>query len=91
MTKFTLKKIMENSFEKYADLPAVSWVDGESITYSEMEGKIARTSSCLHKKGIGFGDRVVILSENMPNWSIAYFSIINFFSLITVNFFVTSL
>ncbi len=77
MNKFTLKKIMENSFNKYADLPAVSWVDGEPITYSEMEEKITHLSSCLHKKGIGFGDRVAILSENMPNWSIAYFSIIN--------------
>jgi long-chain acyl-CoA synthetase len=73
--KMTLLNVLNNSAEKFADRPAVSFVDKPKITYREFKSKVDSISSFLKDEGVIAGDKVAILSENQPNWGIAYFAI----------------
>lgn len=67
--------MVENSVANYAKRPALSMVDGEPINYAELGEAIGDLIALLKEYGIRKGDRVVILSQNMPNWGIAYLAI----------------
>ena len=58
-------------------MPSVSFVDGEPITYSELGKKMEEISILLFSLGLKKGDKVALLSHNMPNWVIAYFSVVS--------------
>jgi long-chain acyl-CoA synthetase len=75
LKKMTLKHMFERSLSEYAGRPALSMVDGESLTYAEVGERVRMLSGILHQRGIASGDRVAILSENKPNWGIAYFAV----------------
>jgi len=75
LEKMTFKHVLKNSVEKYGERPALSMVNGEPITYRQLGEKVHTLSTILADRGIKAGDRVAILSENMPNWGIAYFAI----------------
>ena len=44
-------------------------------TYSQLEKEVKKAAFQLKSIGISKGDKVAILSTNMPNWGIAYFAI----------------
>jgi len=75
LKKLTLLEVLNNSSDKYADRPIVSFVNSTSITYKEFKVKVKSVSDFLKSQGIIAGDKVAILSENQPNWAIAYFAI----------------
>ncbi|MFA5839909.1 MAG: AMP-binding protein [Candidatus Margulisiibacteriota bacterium] len=45
------------------------------ITFSEVIPLVEKVQSSLVKLGVGPGDRVVILSENRPEWAISYLAV----------------
>lgn len=45
-------------------------------TYSQFREQCESVSRTLSNRGIGATDKVAILSENMPNWTIAFFSLV---------------
>lgn len=47
-------------------------------TYGSFKKKCDEISARLSRYGIGAGDRVAILSQNMPNWTVAMFSLVPF-------------
>jgi len=71
----TLRHVLEVTADKYPDAPAVSWVGGEPLTYSEFRDSAEAVAVLLSERGIGFGDSVAILAENCPHWGVAYFAI----------------
>jgi long-chain acyl-CoA synthetase len=71
----TLLNVLNSASHKYSDLPSVSFINKEKITFSEFKRKVDTITSFLRSEGIITGDRVAILSENQPNWAIAYFAI----------------
>lgn len=71
----TLKSLLDESTEKFAEHPAVANIDDEAITYGEFRKKVLETIQLLRERGITPGDRVALLSENKPNWGIAYFAV----------------
>lgn len=75
LKKHTLLCLLNNSVEFYGDRPAVSFVDQPKITYREFKTKVDEIIRFLKSEGIIAGDRVAILSENQPNWGVAYFAI----------------
>jgi len=75
LNKKTLLYVLNNSAELYGDRPAVSFLDSTPITYAELKTKVFSVSDFLKSEGIIAGDRVAILSENQPNWVVAYFAI----------------
>ncbi len=75
---FTLRSFIERSASMFEQRPLVSYVGGEAITYGDFYKKVVDVSNTLKELGIKKGDKVILLSENMPHWSIAYFSIVYF-------------
>jgi len=71
----TLKELLDHSCAQYANRLAISFVSGTPMTYTEMKREIDKITVLLCRMGIRKGDRVIILSGNMPNWCIAYFAI----------------
>ncbi len=75
LKKQTLLCLLNNAVEKYPERPALSFVDQPKITYMELKAKVDEVIRFLKSEGVIAGDRVAILSENQPNWGIAYFAI----------------
>ncbi|MCL3780004.1 long-chain fatty acid--CoA ligase [Prolixibacteraceae bacterium JC049] len=75
--KETLKAEFRKSVEQFGSLPSLAF-DGETpATYSELGASVDELSAYLQQIGLKKGDKVGILSGNMPNWARAYFSIID--------------
>ncbi len=74
-SKLTFRSLLENSTESFHELPALSFVDGEALTYGQVNKLATDLSGLLAGKGIQKGDRVALLSQNMPNWGVAYLAI----------------
>lgn len=75
LEKYTLKAMIKQTIERYGKRPALSMVDDEPITYEQLGGMIDEVIELLRDHGIQKGDRVAILSQNMPNWGVAYLAI----------------
>jgi len=75
LDKMTLYHVLESSSKNFADYPSLSFVDGVPLTYRDLYAKVKEISHILSQQGIVKGDRVAILSENKPNWGIAYLAI----------------
>ncbi|MBN2417511.1 AMP-binding protein [bacterium] len=76
LTKLTVKQLIEESVRRYGSNPALGFVGQQPISYARLGQQIHSQSTLLHRRGVTHGDRVAIISENMPNWGIAYFSIL---------------
>jgi long-chain acyl-CoA synthetase len=72
---YTIPEILEKSSLRYAERPALSMVNGKPIYYRELEARTRRIAALLGLLGIEKGDRVAILSENRPEWGLAYFGL----------------
>jgi len=73
----TLQSILNYSTKHFANLPSVSFVEGTPITYAELGDKTNQVSALLFSLGLKKGDKVALLSHNMPNWVIAYFAVVS--------------
>ncbi len=74
-SSLTLAKVLENSREKFTERPALSFVGQDPYTYNDVYTLAEDISSFLLSRGIKKGDRVAILSQNMPNWGVSYLSV----------------
>lgn len=75
LEKLTLRSLLQSSAIAFADRPALSAVNGEQFTYASFNHLVQTVSDLLNNRGVITGDRVAILSENKPQWGIAYFAI----------------
>ncbi|MCL2759501.1 MAG: AMP-binding protein [Treponema sp.] len=75
----TLAQLCLSASDKFKDGIAFSMItEGEinrQITYSQMGSLAKQVSSTLRNIGVKKGDRVLLLSDNCPEWPIAYFGI----------------
>lgn len=72
----SLARLFEYSTLTYSKRPLSSYVDGtQSYTYAEFRHKVIEISRLLSRFGVGAGDRVALLSQNMPNWTVTMFSV----------------
>ncbi len=74
-TPLTLPGLFEESVHLYANSPFLSFVGDTPITYDEADSKIKSLQSMLQELEIKPGDRVALLSSNMPHWGITYLAI----------------
>ena len=76
----TLAKLYEYATTVYAKNQYTQWYDTKvgGYTYTSFKGKCDSLSKKLTQYGIGAGDKVAILSQSMPNWSVAFFSVVPF-------------
>ncbi|MEA1983101.1 MAG: AMP-binding protein, partial [Campylobacterota bacterium] len=74
LENFTLAALLECSVELYTDKEALGKAGKEAFTYGELGQKVHAMIKLLQENGITKGDKVILLSENMPHWSVAYFA-----------------
>ena len=76
----TLAKLYEYATTVYSKNQYTQWYDTKEggYTYASFKAKCDSLSKKLTQYGIGAGDKVAILSQSMPNWSVAFFSIVPF-------------
>ena len=73
--RLTFPGMFNDTLRKFGKNDAYAFVGEEPKTYETVNREIGALMAFLEKTGIFPGDKVAILSLNMPNWAIAYFSI----------------
>ena len=76
----TLAKLYEYGTTVYTKKQYTQWYDTKEggYTFGSFKQKCDSISKKLTQYGIGSGDKVAIFSQSMPNWSVAFFSIVPF-------------
>ena len=70
----TLASVYRYSTKIFGDrLQSFSISGGTYFTYKSFRKACGNLSEILDGYGIGYGDKVAILSENSPNWTLAFF------------------
>ena len=81
LKNITIMDILEAINKKYGASPALRTVKPDTfskeISYLKLGRRVITVSSALIAFGVKKGDRVAILSENRPEWAIAFFGIIS--------------
>jgi len=76
----TLTEMLDRAAERYGARPAIEARkpsgQGAPLTYRELRDAAHRAGVLLGNRGIKPGDRVLIVSENSPDWVVAYFAIL---------------
>lgn len=74
-SKLTLPSLINESVKKYAEQTSVVFVGEKDYTYKQMGDDINLLADLLIEMGVSKGDKIAILSTNMPNWGVAFFAI----------------
>ncbi|MDD3477202.1 MAG: AMP-binding protein [Sulfurimonas sp.] len=75
LDNYTLPKLLDRSVLLYKDSDALSKLSEVPMNYLEFGQKVQEMAKLLQENGISHGDKVLLLSQNMPNLAIAYFSV----------------
>ncbi len=75
LNHFTLPEMFKNTVNQFGKRNCLSMVNGNPLTYHQVNQKIYEIVDFLEEQGVESGDKVAILSENMPQWGIAYLAI----------------
>ncbi len=75
--KLTIPFFLNRSFEKYPNNPFLGFSDEKAFTYAEIKQKVNNVIANLENCGVKPGDKVAILSNNMPNWGVCYFATVS--------------
>jgi long-chain acyl-CoA synthetase len=73
--KLTFPSMFSQTLQRSPKSGAYAFAGEEPINYEIAYNQILALIAFLEKNGIRPGDRVAVLSTNMPNWAIAYFSV----------------
>ncbi|WP_297606953.1 AMP-binding protein [uncultured Alistipes sp.] len=71
----TLYELVKNSVETFASRTAFVMLGGEEVTYEEVGKRIEHVQELLLGAGLKPGDKVALLSSNMPNWGVCYLAV----------------
>src|SRR5512143_2456594 len=73
--RLTFPSVFAETVRKCGAFPALAFVGEQPMTYAEAGHKTGSVMALLEQLGIQPGDRVAILSTNMPHWAISYYAI----------------
>ncbi|MEG2779875.1 MAG: AMP-binding protein [Bacteroidales bacterium] len=74
MNVTTLKGLFNYSIDTYSNNKCLCTTEGGFYTYKQMGNKVKEISILLLNNSINFGEKIGILSQNMPNWGVAFMS-----------------
>lgn len=63
-----------NSVKEFSDKTSLVFAGEDNYTYSDLENDVELLAEMLIELGVQKGDKVAILSTNMPNWGKAFFA-----------------
>lgn len=81
METITIKQLLEESAEKFRNQVAFQIKQENSYlkyTYQDVSLLVKKVQAALRKLGVKHGDRVALLSDNCPEWSVAFLAITGF-------------
>jgi long-chain acyl-CoA synthetase len=70
----TFPAIFSETVAKFGSHNAMALVGQAPITYNDLDANIKALIAFYEKLGIKAGDKIAILSTNMPNWGITYYA-----------------
>lgn len=73
-TYATLQELYEASTALFSERPAFSLYRQEQLTYAGFARRVEAFAALYKQHGLVSGDKVALLSQNMPNWPAAYFA-----------------
>jgi long-chain acyl-CoA synthetase len=73
--RLTFPSKFGETLRKYGKCGAYAFAGEDLKTYETASKEIHALMAMLEKNGISPGDKVAILSSNMPNWGIAFFAV----------------
>lgn len=68
----TLPHLFRDTVRKHSERDALGFAGETPLTYRQVNEKIEATMAFLENMNVRPGDKVAILSMNMPNWGIVY-------------------
>lgn len=74
-SKLTIPSLFYNSVEKFSDKTSIVFSGEENYTYKQMGDDVELIAQMLTESGIKKGEKIAILSNNMPNWGKSFFAI----------------
>ncbi|WP_457747414.1 AMP-binding protein [Sulfurimonas sp.] len=78
LENFTLPALLERSVSMYAEKDVLSKVSQTPMTYAQLNENVQTIIEMLINNGISKGDKIALLSENMPHWAVAYLAVTYF-------------
>jgi len=72
---FTLQRIFETSSRCFAKNLAISGMNGNTYSYSELEVAVHALQDELVLQGVGRYDKVALLGPSSPQWVVAYLAV----------------
>jgi long-chain acyl-CoA synthetase len=73
--RLTFPAMFYETVRKFGKYNAYAFVGEEPRSYEKVSDEIRALIAFLEKNDISPGDKVAILSTNMPNWGVAFFSV----------------
>jgi len=73
--RLTFPSMFNETLRKFGKCNAYAFVGESPVSYEETNRKIQSVIAFLESNGIESGDKIAILSTNMPNWGVAFFAI----------------
>ncbi|HPE76844.1 MAG TPA: AMP-binding protein [Draconibacterium sp.] len=74
-SKLTISALFNESVKNYSNKKSLVFVGEENYTYQQLGNDAKLVATLLSDLGVAKGDKVAILSTNMPNWGVAFFAI----------------
>lgn len=68
----SVNKLLETSFKKNWDRPALSNYKGQDLAYRDVARRIAKLHIAFEQCGLVKGDKVAICSRNQANWGVSF-------------------
>lgn len=75
MTIHTLYELVQHSVKSFASKVAFAMYGGEELSYAEVGTRVKHVQDLLIGAGLKAGDKVALLSSNMPNWCVSYLAV----------------
>lgn len=75
LKSLTLENLLVESTRKFGHYDVVSFVEGEAYSYRDFYNRVVSLRRYLQERGVKAGERVILLSENQPNWAVCYFAV----------------
>ena len=74
----SVNKLLENSFKKNWERPALSNYHGVTLTYCTVATRIKHLHITFEKCGLQKGDKVAICSRNQANWGVCFLAALTY-------------
>lgn len=74
-SKYTFPSLFSETLQRFPEHNAYAFVGEKPISYKQADQKILALQAFLEKLDAKPGDKIAILSSNMPNWGVTYFAV----------------